>query len=163
MCYQIFFYFNFKNVVLNDVCRFVGKICLKKFYRDKNMYIDKEFGFNLFFRIFLLYDSFQILAVKLAVYNKEVGVVKEWYKKEYMNYELVSGERFKWWVWNVVFDIFKKSVLQIQIYFKRIVDGVFSVNYIGFIWKDCILYNYNDNFFLIIYCISMVSLKKKLK
>lgn len=114
------------------------------------MYIDKEFGFNLFFRIFLLYDSFQILAVKLAVYNKEVGVVKEWYKKEYMNYELVSGERFKWWVWNVVFDIFKKSVLQIQIYFKRIVDGVFSVNYIGFIWKDCILYDYNDNFFLII-------------
>lgn len=148
---------------MNDACRFVGKICLKKFHRDKNMYIDKEFGFNLSFRTLPLHDSSQILAVKLAAYNKEVGAVKEWYKKEHMNHELVSGERSKWWVWNAALDISKKSVSQIQTYLKRIADGVFSVNYTGFIWKDCISYNHNDNFFLITYCISMVSLKKKLK
>lgn len=113
------------------------------------MYIDKEFGFNLSFRTLPLHDSSQILAVKLAAYNKEVGAVKEWYKKEHMNHELVSGERSKWWVWNAALDISKKSVSQIQNYLKRIADGVFSVNYTGFIWKDCILYDHNDNFFLI--------------
>lgn len=104
------------------------------------MYIDKEFGFNLSFRTLPLHDSSQILAVKLAAYNKEVGAVKEWYKKEHMNHELVSGERSKWWVWNAALDISKKSVSQIQTYLKRIADGVFSVNYTGFIWKDCFSY-----------------------
>lgn len=91
-------------------------------------------------RILPLHDSSQILAVKLAAYNKEVGAVKEWYKMEHMNHELVSGERSKWWVWNAALDISKKSVSQIQTYLKRIADGVLSVNYTGFIWEDCISY-----------------------
>lgn len=88
-----------------------------------------------------LHDSSQILAVKLAAYNKEVGAVKEWYKKEHMNHELVSGEHSKWWVWNAALDISKKSVSQIQTYLKRIADGMFilkDILYIEFICKDCI-------------------------
>lgn len=113
-------------------------------------------------RILPLHDSSQILAVKLAAYNKEVGAVKEWYKKEHMNHELVSGERSKWWVWNAALDISKKSVSQIQTYLKRIADGVLSVNYTGFIWEDCISYmmiTFLNNIMLQY----VLNLKKKLK
>ena len=78
---------------------------------------------SLFYRTLPLHDSSRILAVKLAAYNREVGAVKEWYKQEHMNHEIISGERSKWWVWNAALDVSKKSVSQIQTYLKRVADG----------------------------------------
>ena len=71
----------------------------------------------------ILHDSAQILAMKLAAYNKEIGDIREWYKSEHMNYKLIDGERSKWWVWNTTLDFSRESVRQIQTYLDRIADG----------------------------------------
>ncbi|KAH3738545.1 hypothetical protein DPMN_045182 [Dreissena polymorpha] len=74
-------------------------------------------------RIQPLHDSAQILAVKLGAYNRNIGVVRQWYETEHMNYRLMDGERSKWWVWNTALDLARESVRQIQTYLQRISDG----------------------------------------
>ena len=90
---------------------------------NRNNFVQMFHCGSLFYRTLPLHDSSQILAVKLAAYNREVGAVKEWYKQEHMNHEIISGERSKWWVWNAALDVSKKSVSQIQTYLKRVADG----------------------------------------
>lgn len=70
-----------------------------------------------------VHDSAQILAIKLAAYNKNVEDIRQWYKSEHMNYQLIDGERSKWWVWNTVLEKSRDSVRQIQTYLQRIADG----------------------------------------
>lgn len=70
-----------------------------------------------------LHDSSQILAIKLAAYNKDIPAVREYYQQEHMNFIKVSGERSKWWVWNRSLDIAHESVKKIQTYLQRVSDG----------------------------------------
>ena len=70
-----------------------------------------------------LHDSNQILAVKLAAYNKNIDEVRNWYKSEHMNFKVIDGERSKWWVWNTTLEFSRESVRQIQTYLQRISDG----------------------------------------
>ena len=71
----------------------------------------------------VLHDSAQILAVKLAAYNKNIGGVRSFYQKEHMNYLNIDGQRSKWWVWNTTLEHTRDSVRQIQSYLQRIGDG----------------------------------------
>ena len=70
-----------------------------------------------------MHDSAQILAIKLAAWNKEVGAVREWYKDEHANLVTIAGERSKWWVWNRALEASQSSVMQIQTYLQRISQG----------------------------------------
>ncbi|CAG2189319.1 AK9 [Mytilus edulis] len=74
-------------------------------------------------RMLPLHDSAQILAIKLAAYNKEVSPIREYYEQEHMNFIKVSGERSKWWVWNRSLEIAHESVKKIQTYLQRISDA----------------------------------------
>jgi len=74
-----------------------------------------------------VHDSSQIIAVKLAAYNKHIEEIRDWYRAEHMNYQLTDGERSKWWVWNTVLELSRDCVRQIQTYLQRIADGeIFS-------------------------------------
>ena len=75
------------------------------------------------YRTVPLHDSNQILAVKLAAYNKNIDEVRNWYKTEHMNFKVIDGERSKWWVWNTTLEFSRESVRQIQTYLQRISDG----------------------------------------
>lgn len=70
-----------------------------------------------------VHDSAQILAMKLAAYNKCIDEVRNWYKSEHMNFKLIDGERSKWWVWNTTLEYSRESVRKIQTYLQRITDG----------------------------------------
>lgn len=94
------------------------------------MYLTKDltewvylFNFFFYFRVLPLHDSSQILAIKLAAYNKDIPAVREYYQQEHMNFIKVSGERSKWWVWNRSLDIAHESVKKIQTYLQRVSDG----------------------------------------
>jgi adenylate/nucleoside-diphosphate kinase len=77
-----------------------------------------------YFRVLPLHDSSQILAIRLAAYNKDIPAVREYYQQEHMNFIKVSGERSKWWVWNRSLDIAHESVQKIQTYLQRVSDGM---------------------------------------
>ncbi|XP_071818767.1 adenylate kinase 9-like isoform X4 [Apostichopus japonicus] len=70
-----------------------------------------------------LHDSAQIMAIRIAAWQKEVTGVREWYKEEHSNWVAADGERSKWWVWNEAVKEGKKSVMRIQDYLQRIADG----------------------------------------
>lgn len=74
-------------------------------------------------RVIPVHDSSQILAVKLAAYNKEIAAVREWYKSEHMNYIHMPGQNSKWWMWNKGVEITSNSVVQIQTYLQKVSDG----------------------------------------
>lgn len=70
-----------------------------------------------------LHDSHQIFAVKLARYKKEIGKLRDFYTEEHANWTTLDGEKSKWWLWNECVKIGKASVVQIQTYLQRIMDG----------------------------------------
>ncbi|KAI8520846.1 adenylate kinase [Branchiostoma belcheri] len=70
-----------------------------------------------------LHDSPQIMAIKLAAWQEQVGGVRKWYQSEHRNWLGVDGERSKWWVWNKAKNESHKSVQQIQTYLKSIGQG----------------------------------------
>lgn len=74
-------------------------------------------------RIYPLHDSSQVLAMKVAAYNKEIHEVRQWYEKEHMNYAYINGAHSKWKSWNEAIDIAQTSVRQIQTYLQRVSDG----------------------------------------
>ena len=75
----------------------------------------------------ILHDSSQILAMKLAAFNKEIAEIRDWYSSEHMNYKLIDGERSKWWVWNTTLEYSRDSVRQIQTYLDRIAEGEHNI------------------------------------
>ncbi|XP_077977825.1 adenylate kinase 9-like isoform X2 [Glandiceps talaboti] len=70
-----------------------------------------------------LHDSAQILAIRMAAWQKEISPVREWYKDQHRNWIPISGERSKWWVWQKAGEEGRKSVHQIQTYLQKISDG----------------------------------------
>ncbi|XP_072178424.1 adenylate kinase 9-like isoform X1 [Diadema setosum] len=74
-------------------------------------------------RVLPLHDSAQILAVKIAAWQKEITAVREWYKEQHRNWVSVNGERSKWWVWNQATEHAQTSVRTIQNYLQRISEG----------------------------------------
>ena len=75
------------------------------------------------YRILPLHDSAQILAVRIAAWQKEITAVREWYKEQHRNWVSVNGERSKWWVWNEASQHAQCSVRRIQDYLQRISEG----------------------------------------
>ena len=81
-----------------------------------------------------MHDSAQILAIKLAVWQKEIESVRNFYQVEHANWVEVNGGKSKWWVWNRGVDVAQQSIRQIQQYLQRIADGkhVFFKNVLNF-------------------------------
>lgn len=57
----------------------------------------------------------QIVTIKINSYYKHIEEVRQWYRSEHMNYDVVRAEKSKWWVWNEVLEVARKSVGTIQV------------------------------------------------
>ena len=78
----------------------------------------------LLHRVLPLHDSAEIFTIKMAAWHNEVAAVRSWYQTEHDNWMAVAGDRSRWWVWNAVVEVAKRSVVQIQTYLQRISEGV---------------------------------------
>ena len=74
-------------------------------------------------RVLPLHDSAEIFTVKMAAWHNEVDAVRSWYQAQHDNWSTVAADRSRWWVWNAVLDITRKSVVQVQTYLQRITEG----------------------------------------
>ena len=84
---------------------------------------------HCFSRILPLHDSHQILAIRLARWQREVGEVREWYRKEHRNWVSIDGQRSKWWVWHEALNEASKGVRQIQTYLQRLSEGNWFIQF----------------------------------
>ncbi|XP_033125059.1 adenylate kinase 9-like isoform X4 [Anneissia japonica] len=70
-----------------------------------------------------LHDSAQILAIRIASWQKEITAVREWYKEQHRNWVMVNGQQSKWKVWEMAKAEAHRSVRQIQTYLQRLSEG----------------------------------------
>jgi adenylate/nucleoside-diphosphate kinase len=70
-----------------------------------------------------LHDSETILQIRYGCYEKHVGDIRKWYMSQHRNYHKVDGTRSKWFMWDEVSTIAKRSVDVIRAYLARIREG----------------------------------------
>ncbi|XP_023564433.1 adenylate kinase 9 [Octodon degus] len=70
-----------------------------------------------------LHNSEQIIAIKNAMYHKNVGAIRQCYKEQHQNWYVIDGFHSKWWVWNEVIKTIQMVNKHMQKYLERLKEG----------------------------------------
>ncbi|XP_021097664.1 adenylate kinase 9 isoform X2 [Heterocephalus glaber] len=70
-----------------------------------------------------LHNSAQIIAIKNAVYHKNIGTIRQYYQEQHQNWYVIDGFHSKWWVWNEVIKTIQMVNKYVQKYMERITEG----------------------------------------
>ncbi|XP_048210476.1 adenylate kinase 9 [Perognathus longimembris pacificus] len=70
-----------------------------------------------------LHNSAQIIAVKNAMYHKNITEIRKYYQKQHQNWYVIDGFHNKWWVWNEVIKNIQMVNKHMQTYMERIKEG----------------------------------------
>ncbi|KAM6148394.1 LOW QUALITY PROTEIN: adenylate kinase 9 [Erethizon dorsatum] len=70
-----------------------------------------------------LHNSAQIIAIKNAVYRKNIGAIRQYYQEQHQNWYVIDGFHSKWWVSNEVINTIQMVNKHMQTYLERIKEG----------------------------------------